>query len=84
MLQVICLSKDFAWVAMDETSKRDLENTHFAPTVVHANKAMFIVRVSYLVQVKLFFGVWSRPLKIKLPFMLKRDDPEMQESSSLD
>ena len=63
---------------MDETSKSDSENVHFAPTVVHANKAIFIVRVSYFIQVKLFFGVWPRPVKIKLPFMLKRPDPEPQ------
>ncbi len=59
---------------MDETSKKDSENTHFAPTVVHSSKAMFIVRVSYFVQVVLFFGMLSRPISLKLPFMLKRPD----------
>ncbi len=47
------LGKDYAWAAMDETSKKDSELTHLAPTVTHANKALFVVRVTYYVQVKL-------------------------------
>jgi len=68
---------------MDETSKKDSENIHFAPTVVHSNKAMFIVRVSYFVHVSLNFGIWTRPLVVKLPFLLKRPpDSEIQESET--
>ena len=66
------LGKDFAWAAMDETSKKDTENVHLAPTVVHSSKAMFIVRVSYFVHVALFFGLLTRPVVLKLPFLLKR------------
>ena len=66
------LGKDFAWAAMDETSKKDSENIHLAPTVVHSSKAMFIVRVSYFVHVALFFGLLTRPVILKLPFLLKR------------
>jgi hypothetical protein len=65
---------------MDETSKKDSENIHFAPTVVHSNKAMFIVRVSYFVHVSLYFGIWCRPVIVKLPFLLKR--PEAENVSS--
>ena len=54
------LGKDFAWAAMDETSKKDSENVHLAPTVVHSSKAMFIVRVSYFVHVALYFGMLTR------------------------
>ena len=35
---------------MDDTSKKDVELVHLAPTVSHANKALFIVRVSYYVK----------------------------------
>ena len=54
------LGKDFSWAAMDETSKKDSENTHLAPTVVHSSKAMFIVRVSYFVHVTIYFGLLTR------------------------
>ena len=54
------LGKDFAWAAMDETSKKDTENVHLAPTVVHSSKAMFIVRVSYFVHVTIYFGLLTR------------------------
>lgn len=67
---------------MDETSKKDSENIHFAPTVVHSNKAMFIVRVSYFVHVSLFFGIWCRPVVVKLPFLLKRPDAENLENET--
>ena len=54
------LGKDFAWAAMDETSKKDSENVHLAPTVVHSSKAMLIVRVSYFVHVAICFGILTR------------------------
>ncbi len=43
-----------------------------APTVVHANKAMFIIRVHYYVHVQLWFGVLRKGLSLKLPFLMRR------------
>ncbi len=62
---------DYSWVAMDETAKRDADIRHLAPTVVHASKAMFIIRVHYYVQVRLWFGVLRKALSLKLPFLLR-------------
>ena len=66
------LCKDYAWAAMDETSKNVTELNQLAPTVKHSNKALFVVRVTYYVQVTFYFGLLRRPLSIKLPFVLQR------------
>ena len=66
------LCKDYAWAAMDETSKNVSELNQLAPTVKHSNKALFVVRVTYYVQVTFYFGLLRRPLSIKLPFVLRR------------
>ena len=66
------LCKDYAWAAMDETSKNVSELNQLAPTVKHSNKALFVVRVTYYVQVTSYFGLLRRPLSIKLPFVLRR------------
>jgi hypothetical protein len=55
---------------MDETSKKDSENVHLAPTVVHSSKAMFIVRVSYFVHVALYFGMLTRSVNCAAAFGL--------------
>jgi hypothetical protein len=68
------LGKDYAWAAMDETSRKETELTHLAPTVVHSNKALFVVRITYYVQVVLIFGLLKRSISLKLPFHLKRAD----------
>ncbi len=64
--------EDFSWVAMDEPARKDEDVKHMAPTVVHAHKAMFIIRVHYYVHVRLWFGVMRRGLSLKLPFLMKR------------
>ncbi len=77
------LGKNYSWVAMDDTSvgkvktktsKNNDDNfvRQLAPTVVHANKALFIIRVHYFVHLALCFGAWRRSLVVKLPFMLHR------------
>ena len=66
------LSKDYAWAAMEESSKKENELTHLAPTVMHSNKCLFVVRVTYYLQVVMMFGMLKRPIAIKLPFILKR------------
>ena len=71
----IDLSKDYSWVAMDETAKRDSDMRLLAPSVIHANKSMFIIRVSYYVHVVLNFGALQRDMSLKLPFLLKRTVP---------
>lgn len=77
------LGKDYAWAAMDETSKKDAELVHLAPTVTHANKALFVVRVTYFVHVVLLFGLLKRPISLKLPFLLRRSvvDKKKKEST---
>ena len=57
---------------MEETSKKETELTQLAPSLFYANKCLFVVRVTYYVQVGLVFGILSRPLWLKLPFVLKR------------
>jgi len=68
------LSAEYAWAAMDETSKKETELSQLAPTVTHSNKALFVVRVTYFVQVQLVFGLLKRPIVLKLPFILKRTE----------
>ena len=68
------LDQEYAWAAMDETSKKDNELTQLAPTVTHSNKALFVVRVTYFVQVQLVFGLLKRPIVLKLPFILRRSE----------
>jgi len=68
------LAKDYAWAAMDETSKNASELSQLAPTVKHSNKALFVVRVSYYVQVTIYFGLLRRPISLKLPFILRRTE----------
>lgn len=86
----IKLSKDYAWAAMDETAKQDSELTQLAPTVTHSNKCLFVVRVTYYVQVFLMFGLLRRPVGIKLPFILKRTEtvppppPQIMTKTNLD
>lgn len=43
-------------------------------TVKHSNKALFVVRVSYYVQVTIYFGLLRRPISLKLPFILRRTE----------
>ncbi len=62
---------DYSWVAMDETAKKDADIRSLAPTVVHASKAMFIIRVHYYIQIRLWFGVLRKTLSLKLPFLLR-------------
>lgn len=71
----ISRSKEFSWIAMDETAKHDADIRHLSPSVVHATRAMFIIRVQYYVQVVLSFGMLHRDLTVKLPFLLKRKVP---------
>ncbi len=78
----IQLGKDYAWAAMDETAKQDSELTQLAPTVSHSNKCLFVVRVTYYLQLQLMFGLLKRPLGIKLPFVLKRCAAEPNVNSS--
>ena len=66
------LTRDYSWVAMDETAKKDADIRHLAPSVVHATKSMFIIRVQYYVQIVFYFGLLQRPISVKLPFLLKR------------
>eukprot|EP00094_Tigriopus_californicus_P001097 TCALIF_01062-PA protein Name:"Similar to Arrestin homolog (Heliothis virescens)" AED:0.08 eAED:0.08 QI:0/0/0.33/0.33/1/1/3/778/306 len=68
------LNKEYSWVAMDETAKRDSDIKHLAPSVIHATKSMFIIRVQYYVSVSLVFGLLQRDILVKLPFLLKRMD----------
>ena len=70
----IALGNDYAWAAMDETTRKDAELTQLAPTVTHSNKCLFVVRVTYYVQVVVLFGLLKRPVAIKLPFLLQRTD----------
>lgn len=67
-------NESFSWMAMDETAKRDAEMKTMAPSVIHANKTMFIIRVHYYVQIVIMFGMWQRDISIKLPFLLKRSE----------
>ena len=78
----IQLGKDYAWAAMDETAKQDSELTQLAPTVSHSNKCLFVVRVTYYLQLQLMFGLLKRPLGIKLPFVLKRCAADVNSSTS--
>ena len=39
-------------------------------------QALFIVRVSYFVQVVVFYGLLKRSVTLKLPFILTRPEPE--------
>ncbi len=58
---------------MDDTSKREDEIRHLAPTVCHShNKAMFIIKVQYYVHVILCFGMLQRAISMKLPFLLRK------------
>ena len=66
------MTKEYSWVAMDETAKKDSDIKHLAPSVVHATKSMFIIRVQYYVQIMLCFGMLQRAISVKLPFLLKR------------
>ena len=66
------LTKEYSWVAMDETAKKDSDIKHLAPSVVHATKSMFIIRVQYYVQIILSLGMLQRAISVKLPFLLKR------------
>jgi len=77
----ISLTDDYSWVAMDEgASKRDADaNQQLAPTVVHASRAMFIIRVNYYVHVSLHYGMLQRKVSLKLPFLLQR--PSAAESA---
>ena len=75
------LSKDYAWAAMDETSKNVAELTQLAPTVKHSNKALFVVRVTYYVQATIYFGLLRRPISLKLPFILKRSEKKKEKNS---
>ena len=75
------LTKDYSWVAMDETTKKDAEIKFLAPTVVHGNKAMFIIRVHYYVHITLCFGILHRAISIKLPFLLKRSEKQLNMGS---
>ena len=68
----IKLGESYSWAAMDDTSKKDAELVHLAPTVSHANKALFIVRVSYYVKIVIYLGVFTKPVNLRLPFVLKR------------
>ena len=40
--------------------------------VTHANKCLFVVRVTYYLQIVLVFGLLTKTLAIKLPFVLQR------------
>ena len=71
------LSDSYSWAAMDETSKKDSELVHLAPTVSHANRALFIVRVSYYIKVHINLGMFTKPINIRLPFTLKRSPKAM-------
>ena len=57
-------------------------------TVKHSNKALFVVRVSYYVQVTIYFGLLRRPISLKLPFILRRTEKkhggQMRASKKLD
>lgn len=66
------LTPDYSWVAMDEAGKRDADARSLAPTVVHANRTMFMIRVHYYVQVSLVFGMLRRGVTLKLPFLVRR------------
>ena len=73
------LGNDYAWAAMDETARKDAELTQLAPTVTHSNKCLFVVRVTYYLQVVVLFGLLKRPVAIKLPFLLQRTDTKKNE-----
>ena len=73
------LGNDYAWAAMDETARKDAELTQLAPTVTHSNKCLFVVRVTYYLQVVVLFGLLKRPVAIKLPFLLKRTETKKNE-----
>ena len=73
------LGNDYAWAAMDETARKDAELTQLAPTVTHSNKCLFVVRVTYYLQVVVLFGLLKRPVAIKLPFLLKRTEAKKNE-----
>ena len=48
-------------------------------------QALFIVRVSYFVQVVVFYGLLKRSVTLKLPFILARPDQEnLSMPSNLD
>ncbi len=75
------LSQDYAWADMEESSKKETELTQLAPTVMHSNKCLFVVRVTYYLQVILMFGMLKRPAAIKLPFILKRPSEKKMTSA---
>ena len=54
--------------------KEASELTQLAPTVTHANKCLFVVRVTYYLQVVLVFGLLTKTLAMKLPFVLQRSN----------
>ena len=54
------LTKDYSWVAMDETAKKDADIKFLAPTVAHASRSVFIIRVQYYVNVHLYLGLLHR------------------------
>ena len=69
----IKLGNDYSWAAMEDTPRKDAsELTQLAPTVTHANKCLFVVRVTYYLQIVLVFGLLTKTLAIKLPFVLRR------------
>ena len=69
----IKLGNDYSWAAMEDTPRKEAsELTQLAPTVTHANKCLFVVRVTYYLQVVLVFGLLTKTLAMKLPFVLQR------------
>ena len=79
----IAKSKGYSWIAMDETAKKDTELKWMAPSVVHATKTMFIIRVHYFVQIVLCFGMMQRDIVLKLPFLLRRSKQQLQAEEAL-
>ena len=76
------LTKDYSWVAMDETGKRETDAKFLAPSVVHANKSMFIIKVCYYVHVVVSFGLFHRDIAMKLPFLMRRG-PSVEDEKNL-
>lgn len=71
----IKLGNDYSWAAMEDMPRKEAsELTQLAPTVTHANKCLFVVRVTYYLQVVLVFGLLTKTLAMKLPFVLQRSN----------
>ena len=81
----IKLGNDYSWAAMEDTPRKEAsELTQLAPTVTHANKCLFVVRVTYYLQVVLVFGLLTKTLAVKLPFVLQRSKDSPRSAQDRD